>query len=273
MAISARTGFFTAALGGLILVGLVSACSGDDEEDGPVARPPRPLPGSSSPTPTEGDTTPAQALTNNGKCEELGSLVGATGQARYVSSDVRSLSLPLANRPVASRIAIVGIGTRSELLGVDTALGAAENANYETCTHCLVIAVGCTTDCTAGTWFFPRSGKGTFTSVPNVSGDSFRGTFEDVTLEEVRVDFNTGRSTPVPLGACFHVSTLSFDAVAKSATTSGTTSSSGGSTTSSGGSTTSSSGGTTSSSGGTGSSSGSGGGGKGADSLRTKTRI
>lgn len=271
VAIYARVLLHSTIAFGLVVLGLVSACS-DAEEEAPATRAPRPLPGASSPAPSEGDTTPSQTTASAGKCEELGSLAGATGDARYVNSELRSLSLPLASRAVPSKIAVIGIGTRSQLLGTEAVLGAAQNANYETCTHCIVIAVGCTTDCTAGTWFYPRSGKATFNAVPSVSGESFKGTFTDVTLEEVRVDFATGISTPVPSGACFHVSTLSFDAVAKSE--SGTTTSSSGTTTDSGtidsgGGSSGGSSGEPTSSGGTGSSSGTGEAGKGGDTVRT----
>jgi hypothetical protein len=199
------------------------------------------LPGASTPSPGEGD--PTTTTTTATKCEELGTLTPGGAEAHFVNSEVRTLTASIAERTVVSKIAVVGVGPATELVGTAASFAGTENANYETCNHCLVISVG-------GTWFYPRSGTSTFTAVPSTAGESFQGTFTDVTLEEVRLDTSTSRSTPVPAGACFHVNTLTFNAVALSSET-----------------TSSSSGGTTSgsSSGGTGSSSGSGSGGGGGD--------
>jgi hypothetical protein len=219
--IFARFGFVTAVLGSVLLVGLVAACS-NGEEEAPAPRAPRPLPGSPTSSTGEGDTTPG-AATNNGKCEELGSLASATGEARYLNSDVRALSLPLANRAVASKVAVVAVGSRAQLLGADRRSALRQSANYET--YALpVIAVGCTTD-TAGV-VLPADGQATFSAV-DAAGETFEGTF-DVTLEEVRVDFKTdldARSKSGASSTCLRLSAVALEAVVPTSSSSGSSTS------------------------------------------------
>ncbi len=110
----------------------------------------------------------------------------------------QSISVELANRPLTSRLGVIAVGARPELLNKAAALGTGANANYETCTHCFAIAIGCTaTDCKQGVWFYAKSGAAVFTQVAAQSGEKFEGKFSDVTLEQVSIDWNTAHSTPV----------------------------------------------------------------------------
>ena len=244
-----------------VVVGLASACSTEDSvEPALEARPLAPF----APAPSgESVGTSKQPIAAPG-CEELGRVVGTSLAARLVSSTQRSIALPLANRAVASRVAVVGVGLSTSLTGKTVPLGTGDNANYATCTHCLVAAIGCTTDCSKAAWFFARSGTALFTAVPGAPGQAFTGRYTDVILEEVRVDLATGHSSKVEGGACLHIEELAFDG----STASSTSPTDGGSTSSSSGGTADggSSGAASPSDAGTGSSSGSGGGGKGTDS-------
>lgn len=209
----ARAFAHAAIVGGLSIVALASACSSEDEAP-PAAPAPNRDP---APKQAEGDITPSAPSATGPACEELGRLVGTSLEAKLMTPTERSIVLPLANRPAPSRLAVLASGAAGELVGKTVALGAAENASFETCTHCFVIALGCAEDCSTAAWFFPRSGTATFTSVASDEGEPFEGVMRDVVLEHVRVDAATGASTPVPGGACLHVQELSFDAVARSA--------------------------------------------------------
>lgn len=196
---------------GLTIVALASACM--KEEADPASRSVPPAAPVAVTNDQPGDPI-APSSAGGPQCEELGSLVGNAVQAKLSTATQRSLSLPLANRPVPSRIGVVGVGPAADLVGKTVALGVAENANYETCTHCVVIALGCTaTDCSNAAWFYPRAGTATFTAVASQSGQPFAGTFSDVTLEEVTVDAGNV-TTPVKGGACIHIGQLSFDGIA-----------------------------------------------------------
>lgn len=239
---------------------LLAACSSGDDRapTSPAVGAPTQQPGVTG----SNDPGPAPAPSNGAACEDLGRLVGTSITAKLASESARAIVLPLANRPVPSRLSVIGVGTAADLVGKTVALGAAQNANYETCTHCFVIALGCGTDCKSAAWFFPRSGTATFTAVPSADGEPFKGTLTDVVLEEVKVDFATNASTKVEGGACLHVQELAFDAIAASA--------SGGTTTDGGTSSGGTSDGGASDDGGTGSSGGSGKGGGGGDTGNVK---
>lgn len=196
----------------LLLLGACST-SGDSGGTSPGVTSPTQQPGA---TGNEGTAGPSPSPTS-GACEDLGRLAGTSMTAKLASETARQIVLPLANRPVPSRLSIIAIGTSADLTGKTVALGAAQNANYETCTHCFLIALGCGTDCKSAALFFPRSGSATFTAVPSASGEPFKGTLTDVVLEEVKIDFATSVSTKVEGGACLKVQELAFDAVAQQA--------------------------------------------------------
>jgi len=217
-----------AALGGVALLACTTASSGGDE-----------------PTSTPGTATPQAGGDAVGKpqgastCEELGALsataltgtLDATGQ-----SQTTSFTLP--NRPTATKVKVVAVGEPSELIGKGAVLGASVNANYGSCSHCLVVAIGCTTtSCSGAALFFPRAGTGTFTALAATDGQLFAGQFDDLVLEQVSIDPQTFASTPVVNGACMHVSTLTFGSTLSSAESGGggTSTSSSSSSSSSGG--------------------------------------
>lgn len=214
MRVPARVVFHAASASAVGVVLMLAACS---SSEGPapslIVTPPSQQPGV---TGSEGNVGSSPSPSSGAACEDLGRLVGTSTDAKLASPTTRSVVLPLANRPVPSRLAVVGIGTDAELAGKTVVLGTAENANYETCTHCFVVALGCGTDCKTAAWFFPRSGTATFTAVPTAEGEPFKGVFTDVVLEEVKLDFETGLSTKVEGGACLHVQELSFDATVQS---------------------------------------------------------
>lgn len=214
MRVPARVVFHAASVSATAVVLLLAACSSSERPGGASTQvtPPGQQPGVTG----EGDVGPSPSPSSGGACEDLGRLVGTSITAKLASTTARSVVLPLANRPVPSRLAVVAVGPSADLTGKTVALGAAQNANYETCTHCFVIALGCGTDCTSAAWFYPRSGTATFTAVPSAGGEPFKGTLTDVVLEEVKVDFATNVSTKVEGGACLHVQELAFDAVAES---------------------------------------------------------
>ncbi len=215
MRVSARGVVHAASVSAVGVVLMLAACSSSEQPGGtsPVATPPSQQPGV---TGGEGNVGSSPSPSSGAACEDLGRLVGTSTDAKLASPTTRSVVLPLANRPVPSRLAVVGVGTDAELAGKTVALGAGQNANYETCTHCFVVALGCGTDCKSAAWFFPRSGTATFTAVPTAQGEPFKGVFTDVVLEEVKLDFETGVSTKVEGGACLHVQELSFDATVQS---------------------------------------------------------
>jgi hypothetical protein len=199
--------FFQALTVGVLSTGLLvlttGACTSSVEAPSapPVGQPPPAAPLTrETPAPTA-----AQPLTT-GRCEELGALAGSALTAR-LGQETESFLLPLANRPVPSRLGVTAVGKPlAELTGETVRLGVGGNDNYETCSHCIAIALDCGKDCTTATWFYPRSGSARFASV----GKKFEGTFTDVVLEQVTLDWTTMRSSPVTGGACLHISELSF---------------------------------------------------------------
>jgi hypothetical protein len=167
---------------------------------------------------------PAQPQTSNGdavatpqnpaRCEELGALSATSLTGTFDvsgSPEVETTSFTLPNRPAATKVKVVAIGAPTELVGKGAVLGAGVNASYGTCSHCLVVAIGCTaTSCAGATLFFPRKGTATFTALAESTGQPFSGTFTDVELEQVTVDAATFASSPVVNGACMHVTSLTF---------------------------------------------------------------
>ncbi len=139
-------------------------------------------------------------------------LTGTIDKTQSPNSEQTSFTLP--NRPVATKVKVVGVGEASDLVGSGAVLGASVNGSYATCTHCLVVAIGCSaTSCAGAALFFPRAGTGTFSAVGQRRGQPFAGKFTDVVLEQVTIDPETLASAPVPNGACMHVATLTFGAM------------------------------------------------------------
>ena len=191
-------------MGGAAWLLACTASSGVDETTS--------TPGAAGPQAGNGDAV--GATQGGSKCEELGALSatalsGKLDTSQAVDSQTTSFTLP--NRPTATKVKVVGVGAASDLIGRASVLGANVNASYRTCTHCLVVAIGCTaSSCAGAALFFPRTGTGTFTALAAKNGQPFAGTFADVELEQVTINPETFASTPLVNGACMHVSTLTF---------------------------------------------------------------
>jgi uncharacterized membrane protein YgcG len=191
---------------------VVEGCA-KDEETAPPAR------GVFAPAPTgrqqgADETTPTAASASAAGCEALGTLVGNGLSASLDSATRRSVAVPLVSRPTATRVAVQGVGASSDLSGKTIALGVAANSANDTCTHCLLIAVGCTgDDCSSATYYFPRSGTATFTAVASAAGQPFGGRFSDVILEHVTIDPATGATRAAGDDHCLYVKDLAFDAL------------------------------------------------------------
>lgn len=160
----------------------------------------------------ETTTTPTPA--NPAGCEALGTLVGNGLEASLDSATRRSVAVPLVSRPTATRVSVQGVGAPADLSGKTIALGVAANVGNDTCTHCLLITVGCAgDDCSGATYYFPRSGTATFTAVASAAGQPFGGRFSDVILDHVIIDPATRASRAAGDGRCLYVKELAFDAL------------------------------------------------------------
>jgi hypothetical protein len=196
---------------GALVLAIAVGCAKDEQ-------PTRPASGVFAPAASgrqqggENDTTATPA--NAAGCEALGTLVGNGLEASLVSATRRSVAVPLVSRPTATRVSVQGVGASGDLSGKTIALGVAANVGNESCTHCLLIAVGCAgDDCSGATYYFPRSGTATFTAVASAEGQPFGGRFSDVILEHVTVDSTTGATRSVGDNRCLYVKDLAFDAV------------------------------------------------------------
>lgn len=167
-------------------------------------------------------------------CDDFGTLSGSSATIRLIGSSLQSASFNATDRPQTTKLTILASGDPAQLVGKNTAVGTGDNANFATCTHCFVVAIGCGgSDCSRAALFYPRSGSALFTSVASQTGQMFEGTLENAELVQVTIDTQTQRSTPVVGGACIKVSTLTFGGTAPADDAQGTTTSAS-STTSSG---------------------------------------
>ncbi len=148
-------------------------------------------------------------------CDEYASLElagWATGQAS-ASPVVRATMAPLDWKETSPWLLVMANGAPSSIEGVSATLGQGPNAALPTCTHCVVVELGCTTtlaettpsavDCSTKTTLLAVSGTALFTSVPTIAGQTLAGTLTDVTLRQI-----SGDSTIVPGGACIHIGTV-----------------------------------------------------------------
>jgi hypothetical protein len=211
-----------------------------------------PGPATAGPQVTQTGEGSVGATKTGSTCEELGTLTATslTGQLDQASTpDTQFTSFTLPNRPVTSKLKVLAVGGASDLVGKTAVLGADVNKSWASCTHCVIIAIGCTTetDCSNAAFFFPRRGTGTFTALAGESGQPFVGSLDDVELEQVTIDPKTLASAPVLNGACMHVSKLSFSSTMTS--TSAADPDSGTSTSTSGGGSSGTSGGSSGTSG------------------------
>lgn len=171
----------------------------------------------------QSDPQVSQAGAGEAACEDFGTLGGTSLKAR-ASGPTIATSMTVANRPVKTRLAVSAYGARAALVGQTVDLGTGKNASMATCTHCIAIAIGCTeSSCSGAAWFYPRSGRATFTDVGAKTGESFSGSLTDVILEQVKVDSVTMATTPIPGGACIRLPSLQFAAIVEGGGDGGTT--------------------------------------------------
>jgi hypothetical protein len=225
-------------LGVLALAAVAVACSSTPADD------PSPGQGGSNPSGVvdDGGVGPAVALIDGSAndadaksgCDELGAL-NASGLTASYDTASRWFTGALSGRPSLTQLTVVGVGTPSDLQGKVVALGAGLNDNYATCTHCMIVLVGCTaTDCNSAKKFFAEAGSAYFNQVASGPGQPFVGQFTDVTLREITLDASF-TSTDVPGGACLHLASFAFSAKTPANATDAGGSSDGGNATGSGG--------------------------------------
>jgi len=205
---------FGVALGAVVIV--LGACTKDAE------RPDLPA--------TLGNPNPAEVTGKDGvshsslqSCEDFGALSGSSAAIKLIGASLASASFNALDRPQATKLTILASGDPAQLVGKTTAVGTGGNANFATCTHCFVVAIGCAgSDCSRAALFYPRSGSATFAAVANAAGQTFEGTLENAELVQVTIDTQTQASTAVPGGACIKVPTLAFRGTAALAPVGGT---------------------------------------------------
>jgi hypothetical protein len=198
--------FFGVALGAGILA--LGACTKDAE------RPDLPA--------TLGNPSPVEVVGNDGvshsslqACEDFGTLSGSSAAIRLIGTSLASASFSAADRPEATKLTILASGDPALLVGKSTAVGTGDNANFATCTHCFVVAIGCAgSDCSRAALFYPRSGSATFAAVATAAGQTFEGKLENAELVQVTIDTQTQQSTAVAGGACIKVPSLDFQGTA-----------------------------------------------------------
>lgn len=196
---------------GAIGVVLVAACTQDAQ------RPDLP-PVLGNPNPVEVTGTSGVAHSSLQSCEDFGALSGTTASVRLIANALQSASFNAENRPQTTRLTVLASGDPKVLAGTSAAVGAGDNANFATCTHCFVVAIGCTgSDCSRAALFYPRAGTAKFSTVASAAGETFGGTLENAELVQVTIDTQTQRSTPVAGGACIKVPTLDFRGTAPAA--------------------------------------------------------
>ena len=199
---------------GVVGIGLMMACTQDAQ------RPDLPATlGSSEPVEVVSADGTSSALTAAGGCQDVGAFVGDALSARVITTDLETTSWVSSDRPQPVKVTLLASGTAKELVDKSTDLGTGVNANFATCSHCFVVAIGCAgTDCSRAALFYPRAGTATFTSLSTGPDRTFQGHLDDVELVQVTVERATQTSTPVAKGACMKVSSLTFKAVAPKAT-------------------------------------------------------
>ena len=124
-------------------------------------------------------------------------------------SDDPLVNLAIADRPseqVVPKIAATADGG-CYVAWFDLASG--NNASFATCDQCVLVTQD-VSGTTASKYFYQSAGS-IQVNKPPISSGGISGSLSNVTLVEVTIDSNYV-STPVPGGACLHVSSASFDA-------------------------------------------------------------
>ncbi len=197
-------------LGALGIVGLLIACTEDAQRpDLPATL--------GNPEPIEivgSDGTSHAALSANGGCEDVGALTAEQLTVKFIETGLESTTFSATDRPQPAKLTILASGDAAQLAGTTVNLAEGRNTNFQTCSHCFVVAIGCGADCSKAAFFYPRSGTATFTKVAGGTGGSFEGRLENAELEQVTVDATTQVSTKVAKGACMRVPLITFSAKA-----------------------------------------------------------
>lgn len=172
------------------------------------------------------DGTSHAALSTAGACEDVGTFTGSALSVK-MASNVESATWSAVDRPQPARFTIFASGSASELSNKTVDLATGVNTNFATCSHCFIVAIGCTgSDCSKAAFFYPRSGTAVFTKVASAANQPFEGRLENADLVQVVIDSSSDKSSVVPKGACMHVQTLSFSGTTSSTATSSTSTSS-----------------------------------------------
>jgi hypothetical protein len=221
--------------GVFVVTAVAIACSSKSADDSNSQGPSTPGLDDSGVAPavkvTDGSADGADATSG---CAELGNLSATNLTASYDTSS-RWFTGAVPGRPSLTELTVLAVGTPTNLQGNIVALGTGLNANYATCTHCMIVLAGCTaTDCNGAKKFFAELGSAYFNQVSSGPGEPFAGQFANVTLREVTLDASY-TSTDVPNGACLHLSSFAFSALTSASATDGGDSSDGGNTTGGGG--------------------------------------
>ncbi len=146
------------------------------------------------------------------RCEELGEL-NASNIAAVIDGGEQWFWGPLVARP-NTRIGVIATAAAKTTVGSQISLATSIESNWQTCTHCIAVVVGCNgDDCSQATWFVAASGSARFDALATAAGEAFESRFDDVVLQQVTVDPATYHSTPAPGGGCFHLTKASFSAV------------------------------------------------------------
>lgn len=169
---------------------------------------------------TQGGTTAAlpivAAAAAGGGCDDFGTLNAAslTGKLASVDGTLRqTLALTVDGRPSRTKASIIVNGDPAALVGQTVTLGVGNNADAFTCTHCVLVAVGCSaSSCGQAAFFFPRGGSASLNAVASYAGQPFSGALTDVELQQVTIDMDARTMTPVEGGACIRIPRLTFGA-------------------------------------------------------------
>lgn len=190
---------------GTIGIGLLFACTQDAE------RPDLPAVfGRAEPVAVLGPDGTARAALG-ASCEAVGTFRNEQPTVSLFEDQTQRAFWFQADRPQPLRLTVLAAGDVGPLVGKTVDLGSGPNANYATCSHCFIVAIGCQgSDCSRAALFYPRSGSATFTSVANGPGGVFEGHLDQTELVQVTIDSASNTSTPVANGGCMRAEQVSF---------------------------------------------------------------
>jgi hypothetical protein len=151
------------------------------------------------------------ALVSDAGCAIQGNLIGraipidllpAGDAGAVVSAVVFNSNTVVAMKPEYLRVEIYTVGRPDDLRGVVVPLGAGNNAEWSTCTHCMLVYRHCSR---AGELcdpnpYFPRAGRAVVVEGAGVDGGPFEVDLTRVLLRPVT--FDGTRVTPVASDEC-----------------------------------------------------------------------